>query len=208
MARRTKSVKEFEKNTKKEYEFNCCKTKESAVKFCIKCKKIFHNSCLVGYKKIKVFSSTEIQCCDIITPEEKKYNDLMITLKNLQAYCAGIEKEMKAIKTENKRLQSQKQTGEISEISMDSENVSLLKRLVEEIADKNQLLVEKNNYLQQKLGSFVSKDSHKYSYAQVVSSEPRSATPLIVNIKDKNNIETTNRIKNIIIEKKSAVELF
>lgn len=111
--RKSTSVDEFEKDAKKEQEFRCCKTKESTSKFCTKCKKFWHNSCLARNKKIKIFSSTEIECCDTTSNEEKRYTELLNSLaktreslKSLQAYCNGIEKQVKALQTENEILKN------------------------------------------------------------------------------------------------------
>lgn len=207
MARKSQSVDDFEKNIKKEFEFKCCKTKESAVKICIKCKKFYHNSCLARNKKIKIFSFTEIVCCDITSPEDKKYNDMMTNYKNLQTYCAGIEKQLKAITAENQSLKSLQKKGDNIEQPADSENVSLLKRLVEEMTDKNQLLVEKNNFLRHSLNSSNAKNCGQQSYAQVASRLFKTTAPLIINLKDKEDIEATKRIKDIVTEEKSALEL-
>lgn len=207
MARQSQSVDDFEKNNKKEFEFKCCKIKESAIKFCIKCRKPYHNSCLARNKKIKVLSATAIICCDVISPEDKKYNDLLSKFKNLQTYCSGIEKEIKATKAECQRLQSQMETGDSFGQQTDSDNVTLLKKLVEEMTDKNHLLVEKNSYLQQKLKQEI-KCREDVSYSGVLKqtaiptrlARQDSITCLTLKTKYKGNLDEEN-IKNQLLKK-------
>lgn len=216
-ARKSISVEDFEKNPKKELEFKCCKTKVSSYKFCLKCKKFWHNSCLAaGNKKIKVFSSTEIACCDITSNEEKKIADLTSSLaksreslQNLQTYCMGIEKQLKALQRENDDLKNRSASVPVSsEVNNNNDTLAVWKRLVDEMTDKHELLLEKNNFLQKELDNIKAQPpAVNCSFAQALSRPKVSNAPLVVNLKKRDDDETKTKIKNIISAKKSRLEL-
>lgn len=103
----------------------------------------------------------------------KKKNE---AFQNLHTYCGGIEKVIKTLKKQNeallKRLNSLA-TEKPAESEVNNDQLSLYQELIQEMKDKNALLIEKNEFLQGQLAE----RKEKPTYAQLLKNQQQSQKP-------------------------------
>lgn len=165
--------------------FKCCVKKSCNVTVCINCYAIYHNSCLARNGKIKrKIDETKIECC---VPDNK---------------VAG----MSVNNNNDEILRMEK-----SKMNME---IEYLKRMVEELVDKNnilkqnnELLVEQNSNLKTVMQNQNNQKTYKDVYLNCSSNskpvnEKQTTVPLV-----KGNVEVTNRTKRNVNKTPIRIDL-
>lgn len=148
----------------------------------------------------------------------KKYNKLKVDHSTLNNKCETLRTELD-ISTSGIRKSMTMQTDESVNQEDTSVDLSLWRSLVKEMSDKNELLVEKNQRLESELENLKGPKVHSThaqallfpgcsgSYAQMAAKSRNTGAPLIVNLKNKNDNQATEKLKKIMIANKAQVEL-